>query len=59
MYHCLFLPDQLLTKYHLCCHRKENLAIFEFELKDQDMHTINELKHNAKGFMHLDVRNTD
>ncbi|KAL7504369.1 hypothetical protein ACHAXN_004094 [Cyclotella atomus] len=41
-------------------HMKDNLfAILDFELKDEDMNTINELKHSAKGFMHLDVRQSE
>lgn len=40
-------------------HMKQNLAIFDFELADEDMSVINDLKHNAKGFMHIDVRKTD
>ena len=40
-------------------HRKENLAIFNFELKEDDMNAINMLKYAAKGFMHMDVRNID
>jgi diketogulonate reductase-like aldo/keto reductase len=41
-------------------HMKENLfAILDFELNDEDMNTINELKYSAKGFMHMDVRQSD
>ena len=40
-------------------HMRSNLDIFQFEIKDQDMNTINELKHGAKGFTHIDVRSVD
>jgi diketogulonate reductase-like aldo/keto reductase len=40
-------------------HMRENLSIFGFELADEDMQTINELKHKAKGFVHIDVRKND
>ncbi|KAL3795766.1 hypothetical protein HJC23_008253 [Cyclotella cryptica] len=36
-------------------HMRENLSIFGFELSDDDMQTINELKYRAKGFVHTDV----
>ena len=37
-------------------HMKENLSVYEFHLRDDDMDAINQLKHGAKGFSHLDVR---
>ncbi|KAL3795765.1 hypothetical protein HJC23_008252 [Cyclotella cryptica] len=40
-------------------HMRENLSIFGFELSDDDMQTINELKYRAKGFVHIDVRNSE
>lgn len=39
-------------------HMRQNLAIYEFELSDQDMETIDGLKHNddvSKKFMHFDL----
>ena len=40
-------------------HMRQNLAIYEFELKEEDMATIDALKSDeeAKGFMHFDVSN--
>ena len=40
-------------------HMRENLSIFGFELADEDMQTINELKYKAKGFVHIHVRKND
>ena len=42
-------------------HMKENLSIYEFEINDDDVKTINELKHiaQAEGFMHMDVREVE
>jgi len=37
-------------------HIKENLSIFGFTLSDDDMNTLNQLKHSAKGFTSMDVR---
>lgn len=37
-------------------HMKENLSVWELRLTDDDMNTINQLKHSAKGFSHIDVR---
>ena len=37
-------------------HMKENLSVYEFHLRDEDMDAINQLKHGAEGFSHLDVR---
>lgn len=37
-------------------HMKENLSIYEFNLSDEDMKSINHLKNGAKGFSHVDVR---
>ena len=37
-------------------HMKENLSVYEFHLRDEDMDAINKLKHGAEGFSHLDVR---
>jgi hypothetical protein len=35
---------------------KENLSVYEFRLTQEDMNIINQLKNEAKGFHHLDVR---
>jgi diketogulonate reductase-like aldo/keto reductase len=35
---------------------KENLSVYEFHLSDEDMDVINQLRNDAKGFHHLDVR---
>ena len=37
-------------------HMKENLSIYEFYLRDDDMDVINQLKHGAKWFNNIDVR---
>lgn len=37
-------------------HMKDNLSVYEFQLSDEDIDAINQLKHGAKGFTHVDVR---
>lgn len=40
-------------------HQTENLQVYNFELTEQDMQTINELKYNSEGFTYMDIRDMD
>lgn len=40
-------------------HMKENLEVFTFSLNDEDMKTVNDLKHSVSGFTHMDYSNAE